>query len=107
MSINWQWFVKPLSPKVAAAFWLIIVLLLLATCKDWTDIRILNIDEEADTMTISVGPDVPTDDVYIWVSKKCRDVMVLPPIEPVPIKVWQRADRQADRTTFLFRCTRP
>ena len=107
MSINWQWLIQPLPPKVGAAFWLIIILLLLATCIDWTDIRILDVDEEADTITVSVGPDVPTDDVYSWVSKECRDIMVLPPIAPVPVRLPQRVDTKADRTTFKFRCTRP
>ena len=95
--------------KIAGALWMIVILLLLSTCIDSTDIDILNIDRDDDTMTISVGPNVSIDEVYVWVSKECRDIMVLPPIEPVPVQVWQRGPRwtKTNRTKFLFRCTRP
>lgn len=108
MSINWQWFVKPFPPKVAAIFWLLMALLLLSTCiEPGPDIDILSINQDDDSMTVSVGPDVPIDDVYVWVGKECRDIMVLPPISPVPVRVWQRLARPTERTEYKFRCTRP
>lgn len=98
---------KPFPPKVAAAFWLVLALIVLSTCiEPGPDIDILKIDRTDDSMTVSVGPDVPTDDVYAWVSKECRDIMILPPIAPVPVRVWQRVVRSTNRTIFLFRCTR-
>ena len=92
--------------------WIIVVsvLIILSTCIDWTDIRVLEEsmetkDDEA-SMYVSVGPDVTGEELTAWVSRKCRDIMVLPPIEPVPIEVRKRDDGRV-RTEYMFRCTRP
>ena len=92
--------------------WIIVVsvLIILSTCFDWTDIKVLEksaeTKDEPATMHVSVGPDVTTEKLTDWISRKCRDIMVLPPIEPVPIEVRKRVDGRG-RTEYMFRCTRP
>lgn len=88
----------------------LMVLALLSMCMDWTDIRVLEKKmaqgEDKASLRISVGPGLTDKEITAWVSKKCRDVMVLPPIEPVPIQAWKR-EAGRGRTEYLFRCIRP
>lgn len=88
-------------------FWILIIL---STCIDWTDIRVLEKSEETRhdkaTMRVSVGPHVTDDERLAWVSRKCRGVMVLPPIEPVPIEM-RRTEGKHDRTEYVYQCIRP
>lgn len=92
--------------------WIIVIniLIILSTCFDWTDIRVLEKSEETRhdkaSMRVSVGPHVTDDQRLEWVSRKCRGIMVLPPIEPVPIEV-KHTEGKHDRTEYLYRCVRP
>ena len=97
--------------KISAAIWLVTALLLLATCRG-PDIKILEVDKESEpvTMTVSTSPDVGKDELYAWVSKECRDIMVLPPIQPEPVMLWQRLGKhwgRDGRFEYQFRCQRP
>lgn len=92
--------------------WVIVIniLIILSTCIDWTDIRVLDTTAETKDnkalMHVSVGPGVADEELMEWISWECRDLMILPPIRPVPIEVRQRDDGRG-RTEYLFRCTRP
>ena len=92
--------------------WIIVinVLIILSTCIDWTDIKVLEKTEETKEdramMHVSVGADVTDEELTDWISRKCRDIMVLPPNEPLPVEVRHRETKQG-RTEYLFRCIRP
>ena len=97
---------------VAISLWIFVFILLLFSCISNIDIDIVEVNRDAEppTMTVSAGPDVGEDVLHAWVSKECRDIMVLPPISPVPVQVWQRDERltgRKGRIEYRFRCTRP
>ena len=104
MSRKRQW-------QIAGALWLLVAVLLLSTCRG-PDIYITEVDRDSKpvTMTVYVGPDVSKDVLLAWVSKECRDIMVLPPISPVPVQVLQRDGRHTGRKgriEYRLKCTRP
>lgn len=97
---------------VVISLWILLFILLLFSCISNVDIDIVEVNRDAEppTMTVSVGADVSEGVLLAWVSKECRDFMVLPPISPVPVKVWQRDGKHTGRQgriEYQFRCERP
>ena len=97
---------------VAISLWILFFIILLLSCDTSVDADIIEVDRNAEpvTMTVSVGPDVGEGVLLAWVSKECREFMVLPPISPVPVMVWQRDGKHTGRQgriEYQFRCTRP
>ena len=104
MSRKRQW-------QVAGVLWMITAMLLLSTCRG-PDIDILETDTDTEppTMVVSADKGMNKDELYAWASKKCRDIMVLPPISPEVVMVLQRDGRytgRKGRIEYRFKCHRP
>ena len=92
-----------------------LVLLILSTCIDWTDIDILEVikrDEPAPiVMRVSVGPSLTDEKITEGAKQKCRDLIVLPPSEAVATinrpYVRPGAEPTGGREEMNIVCSRP
>ena len=98
--------VKATALTIVGMLWLFVVVMGLSTIDLGPDINILEVDRHSESIVVSVAPDVPDDELFAWVSKECRDAMVLPPVTPAAVVVWLRIDRQTGRNKYRFNCTR-
>ena len=102
-----RWLIEPLPKRwVIPAWGLAGFILYAAWFGGGPDIRLLSIDDDKDTVKLSVAPDVDVGDIYDWASKECREVLTLPPLAPVPAKIWQTTNKKTSRKEYTFYCKR-